>query len=355
MFEKVLIANRGEIALRILRACREMGISTVAVHSTADTDAMHVRFADESVCIGPPSAKDSYLSIQAVLSAAAISGADAIHPGYGFLSENADFAQMVAEHGFTFIGPSADHIRLMGDKVQAKAAAKAAGIPVVPGSDGAIEDIRDVALVAKDIGYPVLIKAAAGGGLDQHGIADVLGDQGHVPDVLDGAVRSGHHGDTGGLGGGLGLNLVAHQPDVVGRRTDEGEAVFGDHLGEIGVFRQEAVTGMDGVGPGNGGGRQHGLDRQVAVLGRRRADAHAFVGEAYVHGVGVGGGMDGDRGNAHFAAGAQDAQRDFPPVGDQDLFKQGLPPIRESGGVRRTRRGCRWSPGPASPCPRAAR
>ncbi|MBB92646.1 MAG: acetyl-CoA carboxylase biotin carboxylase subunit [Magnetovibrio sp.] len=164
MFEKVLIANRGEIALRILRACREMGISTVAVHSTADTDAMHVRFADESVCIGPPSAKDSYLSIQAVLSAAAISGADAIHPGYGFLSENADFAQMVAEHGFTFIGPSADHIRLMGDKVQAKAAAKAAGIPVVPGSDGAIEDIRDVALVAKDIGYPVLIKAAAGGG-----------------------------------------------------------------------------------------------------------------------------------------------------------------------------------------------
>ncbi|MEQ9560309.1 MAG: biotin carboxylase N-terminal domain-containing protein, partial [Rhodospirillales bacterium] len=156
MFEKVLIANRGEIALRILRACREMGISTVAVHSTADTDAMHVRFADESVCIGPPSAKDSYLSIQAVLSAAAISGADAIHPGYGFLSENADFAQMVAEHGFTFIGPSADHIRLMGDKVQAKAAAKNAGIPVVPGSDGAIDNIKDAALVAKDIGYPVL-------------------------------------------------------------------------------------------------------------------------------------------------------------------------------------------------------
>ena len=160
MFEKVLIANRGEIALRILRACREMGISTVAVHSTADTEAMHVRLADESVCIGPPAAKDSYLSIQAVLSAAAISGADAIHPGYGFLSENADFAQMVAEHGFTFIGPSADHIRLMGDKVRAKAAAKEAGIPVVPGSEGAIDDIKEAAKVAKEIGYPAMVKMA---------------------------------------------------------------------------------------------------------------------------------------------------------------------------------------------------
>ncbi len=164
MFEKVLIANRGEIALRILRACREMGIATVAVHSSADTDAMHVRLADESVCIGPPAAKDSYLSIQSILSAATISHADAIHPGYGFLSENADFASMVEEHGIAFIGPTADHIRLMGDKVAAKAAVQAAGIPVVPGSDGAVADLDDANRVAQDIGLPVLIKAAAGGG-----------------------------------------------------------------------------------------------------------------------------------------------------------------------------------------------
>ncbi|MEK9673132.1 MAG: acetyl-CoA carboxylase biotin carboxylase subunit [Rhodospirillaceae bacterium] len=164
MFEKVLIANRGEIALRILRACREMGIATVAVHSTADTDAMHVRLADESVCIGPPPAKQSYLSTQAVLTAAAISDADAIHPGYGFLSENADFAEMVEEHGFSFIGPSADHIRLMGDKVAAKKAAREAGIPVVPGSDGAVTDPDEAMAVARDIGLPVIVKAAAGGG-----------------------------------------------------------------------------------------------------------------------------------------------------------------------------------------------
>ena len=152
MFEKVLIANRGEIALRILRACREMGIQTVAVHSTADVDAMHVRLADESVCIGPPSAKDSYLSIPAILSAANISNADAIHPGYGFLSENANFAEMVEEHGFIFIGPSADHIRLMGDKIAAKAAVIKAGIPVVPGSDGAIRDADHALEVGSKIG-----------------------------------------------------------------------------------------------------------------------------------------------------------------------------------------------------------
>ncbi len=164
MFEKVLIANRGEIALRIHRACVEMGIDTVAVHSTADADAMHVRLADESVCVGPPPAPQSYMNAQAILSAATISGADAIHPGYGFLAENADFASMVEEHGFVFIGPSPDHIRMMGDKIAAKKAAKDAGIPVVPGSDGPIED-EDAALrIAADIGYPVLVKATAGGG-----------------------------------------------------------------------------------------------------------------------------------------------------------------------------------------------
>src|SRR5579864_1912549 len=142
MFEKVLIANRGEIALRIHRACREMGIRTVAVHSTADSNAMHVRLADESVCIGPPPARDSYLNIPAILSAAAITGADAIHPGLGFLAERADFAAMVEEHGFTFIGPAAEHIRLMGDKVTAKRAAVELGIPVVPGSDGGVADVE---------------------------------------------------------------------------------------------------------------------------------------------------------------------------------------------------------------------
>jgi acetyl-CoA carboxylase biotin carboxylase subunit len=164
LFEKILIANRGEIALRIHRACREMGISTVAVHSTADADAMHVRLADESVCIGPPPAKDSYLNIPAILTAAAITGADAIHPGIGFMSENAAFAEMVEEHGFTFIGPTPKHLRLMGDKVTAKKTAKDLGIPTVPGSDGTVASEIEAAKIAAKSGYPVLIKATAGGG-----------------------------------------------------------------------------------------------------------------------------------------------------------------------------------------------
>jgi acetyl-CoA carboxylase biotin carboxylase subunit len=164
MFEKVLIANRGEIALRIHRACREMGIRTVAVHSTADADAMHVRLADEAVCIGPPPSRQSYLNIPAILSAATIAGADAIHPGVGFLSENPVFAGMVEEHGFTFIGPAPEHIRLMGDKVAAKEAARSLGIPVVPGSDGVVTNDAEAMQLADRIGYPVLVKAAAGGG-----------------------------------------------------------------------------------------------------------------------------------------------------------------------------------------------
>ena len=164
MFSKILIANRGEIALRIQRACRELGIATVAVHSTADAEAMHVRLSDESVCIGPPPARDSYMNIPAILSAAAITGADAIHPGYGFLSENAAFADMVDAHGLTFIGPSATHIAMMGDKIAAKAAMAAVGLPLVLGSDGAMPDLPSARSVASRIGYPVLIKAAAGGG-----------------------------------------------------------------------------------------------------------------------------------------------------------------------------------------------
>ncbi|WP_022681479.1 acetyl-CoA carboxylase biotin carboxylase subunit [Sphingobium bisphenolivorans] len=162
--EKLLIANRGEIALRIHRACHEMGIKTVAVHSTADADAMHVRLADEAICIGPPAAKDSYLNIAAIISAAEISGADAIHPGYGFLSENAQFAEIVEAHNIAFVGPKPEHIRIMGDKVEAKRTAGALGLPLVPGSDGAITSIEEAKQVAAKIGYPVLIKAASGGG-----------------------------------------------------------------------------------------------------------------------------------------------------------------------------------------------
>jgi acetyl-CoA carboxylase biotin carboxylase subunit len=164
LFDKILIANRGEIALRILRACREMGIKTVAIHSTADADSMHVRLADESVCIGPAPSKDSYLNMAAILSAADITGADAIHPGVGFLSENATFARMVEEHGKVFIGPTPEHIEMMGDKITAKKTMIELGIPVVPGSDGGIQDEDDAVVTAQKIGFPVLIKATSGGG-----------------------------------------------------------------------------------------------------------------------------------------------------------------------------------------------
>jgi acetyl-CoA carboxylase biotin carboxylase subunit len=163
MIRRLFIANRGEIALRINRACKEMGIATVAIHSTADADAMHVRLADESVCVGPPAAAQSYLNIPAIIAACEITGAEAIHPGYGFLSENARFADIIAEHGLTFIGPTADHIRMMGDKITAKQTVKELGIPTVPGSDGEVSD-ADAPRMAGDIGYPVLIKATAGGG-----------------------------------------------------------------------------------------------------------------------------------------------------------------------------------------------
>jgi acetyl-CoA carboxylase biotin carboxylase subunit len=182
MFEKILIANRGEIALRVHRACKEMGIATVAVHSDVDATAMHVRLADESVCIGPAPAAKSYLNIPSIISAAEITGAQAIHPGYGFLSENARFAEIVEAHGLTFIGPRPEHIRMMGDKISAKVAVKTAGIPVVPGSDGALSDEDEAVAAAEKIGFPVLIKAAAGGGgrgmkvaKDREAMAEALG------------------------------------------------------------------------------------------------------------------------------------------------------------------------------------
>ncbi|UWR24978.1 acetyl-CoA carboxylase biotin carboxylase subunit [Sulfitobacter sp. S223] len=164
MFNKILVANRGEIALRVIRAAREMGIASVAVHSTADSDAMHVRMADESVCIGPPSSQQSYLSIPAIIAACEITGAEAIHPGYGFLSENAGFVQIIEDHGLTFIGPTAEHIRIMGDKITAKDTMKALGVPCVPGSDGGVASLEDAKRIGEEIGYPVIIKATAGGG-----------------------------------------------------------------------------------------------------------------------------------------------------------------------------------------------
>ncbi len=183
MFDKILIANRGEIALRIERACKELGIATVAVHSTADADAMHVRLADESVCIGGPPAKDSYLNIPQIVSACEITGADAVHPGYGFLAENARFAEILEEHEITFIGPSAEHVRLMGNKIEAKETAKKLGLPLVPGSDGSITDLAQAKKIAADIGYPVLVKAAAGGGGRGMKVA-------HVEEELDAALAT---------------------------------------------------------------------------------------------------------------------------------------------------------------------
>ena len=164
MFQKILIANRGEIAIRILRACKDLGIETVAVYSTADKDAMHVKMADESVCIGPPQSKNSYLNIPSIIAACEISGADAVHPGYGFLSENASFVEKLNAHHIFFIGPSANHIKTMGDKILAKKTAEKYGLPVIPGSDGEVKDIAEAKKISENIGYPIIIKASAGGG-----------------------------------------------------------------------------------------------------------------------------------------------------------------------------------------------
>jgi len=196
LIKKVLIANRGEIALRIIRACHELGVKTVAVHSTIDENAMHVRLADESVCIGPPAASKSYLSISAILSAAEISGADAIHPGYGFLSENARFAEIVSDHGLIFIGPKPKHISKMGDKVSARIAMQELGIPLVPGSDGAIKNLTELKKIAKEIGFPVLIKAASGGGGKGMKVAKNAGELNEAWNLARSEAMSGFGDDT---------------------------------------------------------------------------------------------------------------------------------------------------------------
>ena len=196
MIKKVLIANRGEIALRIIRACKELDVKTVAVHSTIDSNAMHVRLADESVCIGPPLASKSYLNISAILSAAEVSGADAIHPGYGFLSENAKFAEIVNEHGLTFIGPKPQHISEMGDKVSARTAMQKLGIPLVPGSDGAIKNLEELKKVAREVGFPILIKAASGGGGKGMKVAEKPSELEEAWNLARSEAKSGFGDDT---------------------------------------------------------------------------------------------------------------------------------------------------------------
>ena len=196
MIKKILIANRGEIALRIIRACKELDIKTVAVHSTIDENAMHVRLADESVCIGPPLASKSYLNISSILSAAEVSGADAIHPGYGFLSENAKFAEIVDEHGLIFIGPKAQHISEMGDKVSARTAMKKLGIPLVPGSDGAIKNLQELKKISKKIGFPILIKAASGGGGKGMKVAEKASELEEAWNLARSEAKSGFGDDT---------------------------------------------------------------------------------------------------------------------------------------------------------------
>ena len=195
-FEKVLIANRGEIALRVHRACKELGIKTVAVHSSADNEAMHVKLADESVCIGPPQAKDSYLNIPSIISACEITGAEAVHPGYGFLSENAHFAEILEAHNLTFIGPSSEHIQIMGDKITAKETVSKLGIPVVPGSNGKIEDLNHAKKIADEIGYPILIKASSGGGGKGMKIAHASTDLENAFNLAKGEAKASFGDDT---------------------------------------------------------------------------------------------------------------------------------------------------------------
>jgi acetyl-CoA carboxylase biotin carboxylase subunit len=277
MFEKVLIANRGETALRIHRACKEMGIQTVAVHSTADSDAMHVRLADESVCIGPPPARYSYLNVPAILSAATITGADAIHPGYGFLSENANFAGIVEEHGFTFIGPTADHIRMMGDKVTAKQVMKKAGVPVVPGSDGAVGTVEQAVAMAEEIGCPVLIKASAGGGGKGMKVAQTVDDVATAFDLARSESRAAFGDDT------VYIEKFLDRPRHIEVQilADQGGAVV--HLGErdCSLQRRHQKVIEETPSPALNASEREGIGRRactaIASLGYRNAGTLEFV------------------------------------------------------------------------------
>ncbi len=265
MFDKILIANRGEIALRIHRACREMGIRTVAVHSEIDANAMHVRLADESVCIGPALASESYLNIPAIVSAAEITGADAIHPGYGFLSENARFAEIVEEHGITFIGPRAQHIRLMGDKLAARDKAVELGLPIVPGSKGAVEDMDEAARIAAEIGYPVLLKATAGGG--GRGITLVRGE-----DDLRGAfLRTQREADVGFGDGSLYVEKFLERPRHI--EIQIAGDLYGNvvHLGErdCSVQRRHQKVVEEAPSPALNAEQRTQIGEQVAAAMRK--------------------------------------------------------------------------------------
>ncbi len=267
MFTKILIANRGEIALRVIRAAREMGIQTVAVHSTADSDAMHVRMADEAICIGPPSGAQSYLSIPAIISACEITGAEAIHPGYGFLSENQNFVQIVEDHGIKFIGPSAEHISIMGDKITAKETMKKLGVPCVPGSDGGVPDLETARTVAEEIGYPVIIKATAGGGGRGMKLAKTA-------DELDYAFRTARSEGKAAFG-----NDEVYIEKYLGAPRHIEVQVFGDgkggavHLGERDCSLQRRHQKVFEEAPGPA------IDAETrARIGKTCADAIAAIG-----------------------------------------------------------------------------
>ncbi len=267
MFDKILIANRGEIALRVIRACREMGIASVAVHSTADADAMHVRMADEAVCIGPAPSTNSYLSVPAIISACEITGAQAIHPGYGFLSENANFVQVVEDHGITFIGPTAEHIRIMGDKITAKDTMKALGVPCVPGSDGGVPDVATAGKVAAEIGFPVIIKATAGGGGRGMKLA-------RTPGELEHAFRTARSEAKAAFG-----NDEVYIEKYLGRPRHIEIQVFGDgkgkavHLGERDCSLQRRHQKVFEEAPGPA------IDAETrARIGKTCAEAVARIG-----------------------------------------------------------------------------
>ncbi len=269
MFDKILIANRGEIALRVIRAAREMGIKSVAVHSTADSDAMHVRMADEAVCIGPPPSNQSYLSMAAVLSACEITGAQAIHPGYGFLSENAAFVQAIQDHGLTFIGPTAEHIQIMGDKITAKDTMKALGVPCVPGSEGGVPDMETARQVAEEVGYPVIIKATAGGGGRGMKLARTAED-------LENAFRTARSESKAAFG-----NDEVYIERYLGRPRHIEVQVFGDgkgnavHLGERDCSLQRRHQKVFEEAPGPA------IDEETrARIGATCADAIARIGYA---------------------------------------------------------------------------
>lgn len=272
MFNKILIANRGEIALRVIRACREMGIASVAVHSTADSDAMHVRMADESVCIGPPSATDSYLSVPAIIAACEITGAQAIHPGYGFLSENASFVQVIEDHGLTFIGPTAEHIRIMGDKISAKDSMKELGVPCVPGSDGGVPTLEDAKRIGAEMGYPVIIKATAGGGGRGMKVAQNADEMesafltaraegkaafGNAEVYIEKYLTTPRHIEIQVFGNGKGQAVHLGERDCSLQRRHQkvfeeapGPAISADERARIGKICADAVAKIDYIGAG---------------------------------------------------------------------------------------------------------